>query len=49
MADAMDSGSNLRARAFLLLKMLKTCAKRRTRIRMQTVLKATLLQVTRPW
>ena len=39
MADAMDFGNNLRARAFLLLKMLENSAKRRRRRkRMQTVL-----------
>ena len=42
----MDSSSNLRARAFVLLKMLENGAKRR---RMQTVLKATLLLATHKW
>ena len=40
MADTMDFGSNLRARAFLLLKMLENSARRRRRRRMQTVLAA---------
>ena len=35
MADAIDSGSNLQTRAFLLLKMLENSVKRR---RLQTVL-----------
>ena len=35
MADAIDSGSNLQIRAFLLLKMLENSVKRR---RLQTVL-----------
>ena len=39
----MDSSSNLRARAFLPLKMLENGAKRR---RMQTILRATLLLFT---
>ena len=42
----MDSGSNLRAKAFLLLKILENSEKRR---RMQTVLKATLLLATHKW
>ena len=42
----MDSSSNLRARAFVLLKMLENGVKRR---RMQTVLEATLLLATHKW